>query len=119
MTMDLECLVSEGLQSAMDVALPVVPITCDLVVEASTAPATLQLLLNGTRLSQQARIVKRFSIMPRNKLRDPCGARFRGLNLRAAFPETSCLDRCSSILGISCIFAVMSSCWELRKECLP
>lgn len=55
MTLGLECLASEAVQSAVDAALPVAPLTCGLLVEASTAPATLQLLLNGARLPQQAR----------------------------------------------------------------
>lgn len=54
-TLELECQASDAIQAAVDAARPVAPITCSLLVEASTAPASLQLMLNGAHLLQQVR----------------------------------------------------------------
>lgn len=53
MVLSLECQASEAIQCAVDAASPVAPIICRLLVEASTAPACLQLMLNGNCLLQQ------------------------------------------------------------------
>ena len=52
LTLTLECSGNGGIQPAVDDAAPVPPLEFQLLVEPSTAPTSLQLLLDGSPLCQ-------------------------------------------------------------------
>ncbi len=66
LTLALECLaVSTALQPAVDDAAPVALLECRLLVEPSTTPASLQLLLDGLLIRQACHLFRCTRVVPR------------------------------------------------------